>query len=44
MIEHPAAAKIGVDETVEAWFDLKGTELIVKRVTFQKNGEERRWP
>jgi hypothetical protein len=37
--------KIGVDETVEAWFDLVGTRLVVKRAVFQKDGgDEKRWP
>jgi hypothetical protein len=40
--------KIGVDETVEAWFQLDGTHLAVKRVVFQKgwgkDADERHWP
>jgi hypothetical protein len=37
--------KVGVGETVEAWFRLKGTHLAVKRVVFSNYGrDERHWP
>lgn len=40
--------KVGVDERVNAWFELKGNRLIVKRVewrkTFLENPLVRRWP
>jgi hypothetical protein len=36
--------KVGVAETVDAWFKLDGTRLVVERVEFQKEGEDKHWP
>jgi hypothetical protein len=36
--------KVGVGETVEAWFELEGTHLVVKRVQFRQGDEVRNWP
>jgi hypothetical protein len=40
--------KVGVEETVNAWFDLRGNRLTVKRVEWKKSFDEnapvKRWP
>ena len=36
--------KVGVHEGLEAWFEIAGTDLIIKRVEYSGDGGTKRWP